>query len=62
MQSKKIKALIFLILSSFYTYSQQGAYHDAMIEENESGGQFPFFIGLIIILVVIYMATNEKQN
>jgi len=60
MQSKKINTLLLLMILSCHTYAQQGAYHDAMIEEKESGGQFGFFIGLIIILAVIYMAQNEK--
>lgn len=62
MRIRKIYVSALLMIWSFYTYAQQGAYHDAMIEEKESGGQFPWFIGLIIIVGAIYFATREKQN
>tara|TARA_R110002096_G_scaffold373980_2_gene567539 strand:- start:24 stop:212 length:189 start_codon:yes stop_codon:yes gene_type:complete len=62
MKNRKIQVLALFMISSFYTFAQQGAYHDAMIEDKESGGQFPWFIGLIIIVGAIYFATKEKQN
>lgn len=58
----KIQVFAIFMISSIFTYAQQGAYHDAMIEDKESGGQFPWFIGLIIIIGAIYYTTKEKQN
>lgn len=62
MKIRKTHVLALFMISSIYCYAQQGAYHDAMIEDRESGGQFPWFIGLIIIVGAIYFATREKQN
>lgn len=59
MKTKSKYILSLITLSVFYTYSQQGAYHDAMMEEQESGGQFGFIVGLIIVVGLIHLATKS---
>ena len=59
MKTKSKYILPLIILSVFNTYSQQGAYHDAMMEEQGSGGQFGFITGLIVIVAVVYLATKS---
>ncbi|QQY81856.1 hypothetical protein JJL45_13150 [Tamlana sp. s12] len=49
------------MISSLHTFSQQGAYHDAMIEEKKSGGQFPFIIGLIVVITIIYFSAQSDN-
>ncbi|GAA4932888.1 hypothetical protein GCM10023314_01610 [Algibacter agarivorans] len=59
MLTRKIYTVLVLIISSLDAFSQQGAYHDAMMEEQESGGQFGFITGLIVIIALIYFATKS---
>ena len=61
MNNRKIHILLLALISFLNTFSQQGAYHDAMIEEKETGGQFPFVIGLIIVVAIIYFSTKSDN-
>lgn len=61
MKNRKIHFSLLTLISSLHTFSQQGAYHDSMIEEKESGGQFPFIIGLIVVIAIIYFSTKSDN-
>ena len=61
MNNRKIHILLLALISFLNTFSQQAAYHDAMIEEKETGGQFPFVIGLIIVVAIIYFSTKSDN-
>jgi len=60
---KKISATLILLLVSVMTFAQgQGAYHDAMQEEKSGSGGGSVFLGIIIIIAILYFTQDKNKN
>lgn len=60
--SKKIKLFLIFSLMEVIAFSQsQGGYHDAMMEE-KSGSGGGIWIGLIIIVAILYFTQDKNKS